>query len=133
VGATGAAGSDAVAGIRGPTGPTGAAGPQGETGPTGARGPILGGARWTAFRDYTFAADSNDILSSDDSKARDVADYLNQNPSYRVGLDGSNENQVGSVRDALIAAGVSASRIETGAFDDPQLRRDDRVAVLVSR
>ena len=33
---------------------------------------------------------------------------------------------------ALIDAGVPAYRIETGSFDNPQLRREGRVAVLVS-
>jgi len=31
-----------------------------------------------------------------------------------------------------MVAGVPASKIRTGAFGDPQLRRDGRVAVLVS-
>jgi hypothetical protein len=33
---------------------------------------------------------------------------------------------------ALIDAGVPADKIQTGAFGDPQLRRNSRVAVLVS-
>lgn len=48
--------------------------------------------------------------------------------SLRVGLDGSNERKVLAVRHALIMAGVPASRIQTGAYGDPQLRRDGRVA-----
>jgi hypothetical protein len=49
----------------------------------------------------------------------------------RVGIDGSNERRVVVVRDALIKAGVPSSKIQTGAFDNPQLRRDGRVAVVV--
>jgi outer membrane protein OmpA-like peptidoglycan-associated protein len=121
-----------LAGITGPAGGTGAAGPQGPIGPTGAQGPIAGNSGWSAYRDYTFNAYSNEILRSDRSKAREIADYVDQNPSLRVGLDGSNERRVGVVRDALMVAGVPASKIQTGAFGDPQLRRDGRVAVLVS-
>ena len=36
------------------------------------------------------------------------------------------------VRGALIVAGVPSAKIQTGAFGDPQLRRDGRVGVLVS-
>jgi hypothetical protein len=57
---------------------------------------------------------------------------MNQNPSARVAIDGSNERRVGRVRNALIDAGVPANKIQTGSFGDPQQRRDGRVAVLVS-
>jgi hypothetical protein len=50
----------------------------------------------------------------------------------RVTLDGSNDRRVGNVRDALINAGVPTYKIQSGAFGDPQLRRDGQVAVLVS-
>jgi len=33
---------------------------------------------------------------------------------------------------ALIAAGVPANRIQTGAYGDPQMRTERHVAVLVS-
>jgi outer membrane protein OmpA-like peptidoglycan-associated protein len=119
-----------LAGISGPAGATGATGPQGATGPTGARGATAGG--WNPYRDYTFNVNSNDILSSDGNKAREIADYLNQNPSARVAIDGTNQSRVASVRNALIDAGVPAYKIQTGSFDHPQNRRDGRVAVLVS-
>ena len=89
-------------------------------------------AAYVAYRDYTFNTNSNEILRSDSGKAREIASYMDQNPSRRVGIDGSNERRVGVVRDALMVAGVPASKIQTGAFGDPQLRRDGRVAVLVS-
>jgi hypothetical protein len=126
----GATGSTELAGISGPTGATGATGPQGATGQTGARGATAGG--WSPYRDYTFNVNSNEILSSDGNKAREIADYMNQNPSARVAIDGTNQNRVARVRNALIDAGVPAYKIETGSFDNPQLRRDGRVAVLVS-
>jgi hypothetical protein len=93
---------------------------------------MAGNVGWSLYRDYTFGANSNEILRSDSSKAREIASYMGQNPSRQIGLDGSNERRVVVVRDALIVAGVPASRIQTGAFGDPQLRRDGRVAVLVS-
>jgi outer membrane protein OmpA-like peptidoglycan-associated protein len=122
-----------LGGITGPTGRTGAAGPQGPIGPTGAQGLIAGNGGWNSYRDYTFNTNSNEILRADDTKARDIAIYMDQNPSLRIGLDGSNTRRVGVVREALIEAGVPSSRIETGAFGDPQLRRNGRVAVLVSK
>jgi outer membrane protein OmpA-like peptidoglycan-associated protein len=131
-GYAGAQGSTELGGITGATGARGAAGPQGPIGPTGAQGPMVGNSGWSAYRDYTFNANSNEILGSDSSKAREVANYTDRNPSVRVGIDGSNERRVVVVRDALIVAGVPASKIQTGAFGDPQLRRDGRVGVLVS-
>jgi outer membrane protein OmpA-like peptidoglycan-associated protein len=113
-------------------GATGAAGPQGAVGPTGARGPLAGGSRWSSYRDYTFASNDDGILRVDGNKAREIAEYMNQNPSYRIAIDGSNDRRVSNVRSALIDAGVPAYKIQTGAYGDAQLRRDGRVAVLVS-
>jgi outer membrane protein OmpA-like peptidoglycan-associated protein len=121
-----------VAGVTGPTGRTGAAGPQGPIGQTGAQGPGGPGSSWSLYRDYTFNVNSDDILRSDSNKAWEIADYMNRNPSFRVGIDGSNQYRVGKVRDALINAGVPAYKIQTGAFGDPQQRRDRSVQVLVS-
>jgi len=90
------------------------------------------GGTWSLYRDYNFNANSDDILRSDENKAREIADYSRQNPSYLVGIDGNSKRRVNSVREALIAAGVPADKIQTGAFGDPQLRREQRVAVLVS-
>jgi len=128
-GYTGAQGSTELGGITGPAGATGAAGRQGPIGPTGAQGPMAGG--WNSYWEYTFNTNSNEILRSDGSKAKEIANYMDQNRSFRIGLDGSNTRRVGVVRDALIVAGVPASKIQTGVFADPQLRRDGRVAVLV--
>jgi outer membrane protein OmpA-like peptidoglycan-associated protein len=86
---------------------------------------------WKSYWDYTFNANSDEILQSDSFKTKEIANYVDQNRSLRVGLDGSSTRRVGVVRDALIKAGVPASKIQTGAFGDPQLRRDGRVAVLV--
>ena len=92
---------------------------------------MVGGGGWSWYSDYTFNVNSDDILRSDGNKAREIADYMNRNPSFRVAIDGANERRVASVRDALINAGVPAYKIQTGAFGDPQLRRNSRVAVLL--
>jgi outer membrane protein OmpA-like peptidoglycan-associated protein len=131
-GYTGAQGRAELAGFVGPAGATGAMGQQGETGPTGQRGPMAGDGRWSSYRDYSFSVNSDDILRSDGSKAQEIADYMNRNPSARIAINGSSERRTNNVRNALIEAGVPAYKIQTGSLDDPQLRRDRRVAVLVS-
>jgi len=123
-----------MAGLSGPTGATGAIGPQGAIGSTGAQGLLAqgGNARWSSYRDFTFNVNSNDILRDDGNKAREIANYMNQNPSARIAIDGANDRRVDNVRAALMDAGVPAYKIQTGAFGDAQFRRDNRVAVLVS-
>jgi hypothetical protein len=94
---------------------------------------MAGNSGWSSYRDNTFNASGDEILRSGIGKASHIANYMDQNPSYRIGLDGANESRVVVVRDALVVAGVSAAKIQTGAFGDPQLRHDNRVAVLVSK
>jgi hypothetical protein len=108
-------------------------GPRGDTGATGSEGSMGMGGGWSWYRGYTFSSNSNVILSSDRNKAREIAHYLDENPSFTVGIDGSNRNNVDSVRTALIDAGIPAYKIRTGSFGDPQLRRNDHVAVLLTR
>jgi outer membrane protein OmpA-like peptidoglycan-associated protein len=139
----GAQGS-AMAGATGPAGRSGPAGVKGPVGATGAQGPVGVVDRWTSFREFTFDYNRADLHTSDQSKISDIATYLNDNPSLQVGIDGSmdprgsdprdqqlSDRRVGAVRDALIQAGVPASKIETGAFGDTQLARDRRVEVLI--
>ena len=88
------------------------------------------------------------------SKPSEIAAYVRQNPSVRLGIDGStdllrgtnqynaalSQRRVGNVRDALIQAGVPADRIETGGFGARRIdcnnsteqcsQRDGRVEVL---
>ena len=137
-GAAGARGSAELAGIVGPSGATGVAGAQGSVGPTGAQGRSAGdsqavsAAGWHSYRQFTFDANSDAISRADLGKVQEIADYTNQNPSLRLGIDGPNASRVNNVRDALMNVGVAGSKIQTGNFDDPQLRRDSRVSVLVS-
>jgi outer membrane protein OmpA-like peptidoglycan-associated protein len=55
-----------------------------------------------------------------------------QNPSLQLDIDGPSNARAASVRDALVQAGVPAYKIQMGAVGDPQLRRNDRVEVLIS-
>ena len=132
-GFTGAQGSTELAGLSGPAGAAGATGRQGVTGATGAQGPTAGGSSWASYRDYNFNLNRDDILSSDGNKAREIADYVNQNPSARIAIDGSSERRVGAVRNALLDAGVPSYKIQSAAVGDPQRRNDRRVEVFVTR
>jgi outer membrane protein OmpA-like peptidoglycan-associated protein len=88
------------------------------------------------------------------NKVSEVAAYLRQNPSTRVGIDGATDlssgtnrytvdlskQRIANVRDALIEAGVSSDRIETGdlgvkraeCIDSTEqcARREGRVEVM---
>jgi len=90
-------------------------------------------AVWTSLKDYTFAANSDDIIVSDQSKAREISEYLRLNPSFLVGLDGWNTRRVGAVRDALLHAGVPDEKILTGAYGYWQMRREGLVMVMVAK
>jgi outer membrane protein OmpA-like peptidoglycan-associated protein len=133
-----------MAGIAGSTGRSGAVGPQGSVGPTGAQGPVGVVDRWTSFRDFWFDFNKADLQTSEMSKVSEVASYMKQNPSLQVGIDGSmdqsgadprnqdlSDRRISAVRDALIQAGVPASKIQTGTFGDAQSTRDRRVEVLI--
>ena len=166
-GPTGMTGAQGIAGVQGPTGMTGAqgqtgaqgatgmTGSQGQTGTTGSQGPATSMTRWTSLKDIMFDYDKAAIRPSEMSKASDIATYMNQNPSARLGIDGStdllrgtnqynvalSQQRISNVRDALVQAGVSTDRMETGGFgvarmkcsDSPELcsQRDGRVEVLV--
>jgi outer membrane protein OmpA-like peptidoglycan-associated protein len=73
------------------------------------------------------------------SKVSEIAAYVKQNPSLRVGIDGFkdprnddlSERRIRAVRSALIEAGVPSSKIQSGAYGDAKLAGDRRVEVLV--
>jgi outer membrane protein OmpA-like peptidoglycan-associated protein len=133
-----------MAGIAGSTGHSGTTGLQGPVGPIGAQGPVGVVDRWTSFRDFWFDFNRADLQTSEMSKVSEVAAYMKQNPSLRVGIDGSmdprgtdprnqdlSDRRISAVRDALIQAGVPTSKIQSGAYGDAKLARDRRVEVLV--
>ncbi len=132
-------------GRTGPAGAAGTAGGQGPVGLVGAKGPVGVVDHWTHYRNFTFDNGRADIRASETSQVSDIAAYMAQNPSLRLAIDGWTDagltdphnqdlgnRRVGAVRDALIHAGTPAYKIETGAFGDPQLRRERQVEVLLS-
>jgi outer membrane protein OmpA-like peptidoglycan-associated protein len=140
--------------MTGPQGPTGMTGSQGQRGRPGSQGEGAAVAGWVSLRDIWFDFDETEIRPSERIKISDIAAYVHQNPSVLVGIDGStdlrsdssqydedrSEQRIANVRDALIQAGVSADRIETGSFGTERTRcdgatedcsrRDGRVEVL---
>jgi len=141
-GDTGARGAT-MAGATGSTGPAGDAGLQGAAGETGEQGHAGVIGCWTSYRAFWFDSESANIRSSDMDQVSEIANYMEQNPSLKIGIDGSIPSgsasskqilaghRVVNVREALINAGVPASRIETGAFGDSKLAQERRVEVLI--
>jgi outer membrane protein OmpA-like peptidoglycan-associated protein len=133
-----------MAGVEGSSGPAGVSGPKGPAGGTGAQGPTGVLNRWTSFRELSFESGQSDLQASEARKVSEITEYMNQNPSLRLGIDGSmdprgtersqdlSDRRVNTVRDALIQAGVPAHRIQAGSFGDAGARRDRRVEVLIS-
>jgi outer membrane protein OmpA-like peptidoglycan-associated protein len=153
-GMTGAQGSTGMTGVQGSAGMTGVQGPAGITGAQGAPAATLPGLRWMSLKDFMFDYDRSDIRYSESRKPAEVAAYMSQNPSVRLGIDGYTDSRgtsqynlplsqrrMTTVRDALIQAGVSPDRIETGTFGTDRLvcnpsteqcsQREGRVEVLV--
>jgi len=144
-----------MAGGMGATGPMGPAGPMGAQGPAGAVGAqAAAGKNWASFRNFLFDFDKSAIRSNETNHVTDIAAYMKQNPSARVGIDGHtdprgtddynqslSERRVNTIREALVAGGVSSDKIRTGAFGESQpicnestepcWQRDRRVEVLI--
>jgi len=154
-GPTGMTGSQGQTGMTGSQGQTGMTGSQGQAGVSGSQGPGGPAARWTPLKDIRFDFDKAEIRPVEMSKVSDIATYMRQNPSVRLGIDGStdllrgtnqynaalSQQRVSNVRDALVRAGVSADRMETGGFAVQRSKcndsaescsqRDGQVEVLV--
>ena len=152
-GSFGTAGAQGRAGPAGAQGPTGPAGAQGLAGPAGVASVAM--KDWTKFRDILFDTDKSDLRSNEMSKVSDIAAYLRQNSSTRVGIDGYadprgtdkynqalSERRVEIIRASLVDAGVPGDKIQTGAFGEMRLKcqeqtqacwqSDRRVEVLIS-
>ena len=134
-GLTGPPGPSGMTGAQGPTGQTGS---QGQPGMTASPGPAAS-TGWISLRDIMFDFDTADIRPTEMNKISEIAAYLSQNPSVRVGIDGStdllrginrhneklSQQRIANVRDALIGAGVSSTRIETGRFGVERVKCND--------
>ncbi len=156
----GATGPIGPAGAMGPAGPMGAQGPAGTAGAQGQLGSVgpqaqSGAAKpWSTFRDFLFDFDKSEIRSNETKHVTDIAAYMKQHPAVNVGIDGHtdprgtdafnqglSERRVNAISEALVNAGVSASRIKTGAFGESQPKcsaptepcwqSDRRVEVLI--
>lgn len=95
-------------------------------------------ARWTSYKQFSFAPGAADLPASESGTVSEIAGYLARNPALHVGIDGSDTRdaalgarRVASVRDALVKAGVPAARIESGAFSNARIKRDRGVEVLL--
>jgi peptidoglycan-associated lipoprotein len=148
----GLAGAQGATGRDGAQGPAGPMGPQGPAGMLGAQG--KGGGQWASFRNFLFDTDKSDIRPNEMSKVNEIAAFMRDNSSAKVGIDGHadprgtdaynqslSERRVNAIRDALAKAGVASGRIQTGAFGEQRLQcnqsteacwqSDRRVEVLI--
>jgi len=140
-GATGATGTQGGTsrGVVGPAGPQGSAGEQGETGSTGQKGVAGVVAEWTSYREFLFTGTNDKLQAEDADRIAVIVAYMKENPSLHIGIDGDRNPQhpelctsrVDAVRNALIDAGMPASKIEVGAFGDAKARREGRVELLL--
>jgi outer membrane protein OmpA-like peptidoglycan-associated protein len=94
--------------------------------------------RWSSYRDVWFDHGSASLERNDLLHLTDVANYLRQHPSHRVGIDsGTDEDaalrqrRVDTVRAALVKAGVPLYKISEGTFGTEQFRRARRVELFV--
>ncbi len=147
-------GSIGMAGGIGATGPMGPVGPMGAQGPAGPQVAAAEVKHWASFNNILFDFDKSAVRSDETSKVADIAAYMKQNPTARVGIDGHtdprgadaynqslSERRVNAIRDSLVTAGVSNDKIHTGAFGESQLKchestegcwqSDRRVEVLI--
>jgi outer membrane protein OmpA-like peptidoglycan-associated protein len=142
-GESGAMGASVV-GVQGDSGASGERGKQGERGDSGIAGRAGIVEAWTPYRDIWFDYDSAELRKNEQGKVADIADYLKNNPSLEVGIDGSMDPQgydpkdqflanrrIDSIRLALENAGVSSKRIQLGSYGNTVLLRDRRVEVLL--
>jgi outer membrane protein OmpA-like peptidoglycan-associated protein len=154
-GPIGPAGSMGPAGPMGAQGPAGTAGAQGQLGSVGPQAQTGAAKPWSTFRDFLFDFDKSEIRPNETKHVADIAAYMKQNPAVNVGIDGHtdprgtdafnqglSERRVNAISEALVNAGVPASRIKTGAFGESQPKcsaptepcwqSDRRVEVLIS-
>jgi outer membrane protein OmpA-like peptidoglycan-associated protein len=131
----------------GPPGPAGLAGPPGPPGPSGSEGaaaqamvrevpvPVVTEVvrtetkEWPPFSNIVFDFDKADIRPSETDKIKAVANFLQENPRFEVGLAGHadprgsdaynaklSEQRTKAVSEALVEAGVDRHRLRTAAF-----------------
>ena len=142
-----APGPPGMTGMTGAPGATGATGSQGQPGRTVSPAPAAPATGWISLRDILFDFDTAELRPSEMSKIAEIAAYVNQNPSVRVGIDGTtdllrgtnqynvalSDQRIANVRDALIRTGVPAGRIETGRFGAERIKCTDSTEACSQR
>jgi outer membrane protein OmpA-like peptidoglycan-associated protein len=133
-------------GVAGGIGPAGAVGPAGPPGPPGAPGPegaaaqamvrevpvvteVVRTKEWPPFSNVLFDFDKSDIRPDERAKIKAVADFLQENPKFEVGLAGYadprgadpfntklSDRRTQAVAEALVEAGVAKDRVRSGGF-----------------
>ena len=84
---------------------------------------------WPPFSNIVFDFDKSDIRRSESDKIKAVADFLQENPGFEVGLAGHadprgsdahntklSEQRTKAVAEALVEAGVPRDRVRSAAF-----------------
>jgi hypothetical protein len=66
-------------------------GTQVPAGMAGARSPWPPGTVWASLEDFTFDYDRADIRSAEVNQPSEIVGYVRQNPSIRLGIDGSTD------------------------------------------
>jgi outer membrane protein OmpA-like peptidoglycan-associated protein len=96
---------------------------------------------WAPLRDIAFDTGRTDIQPVEMNKISEVAAYMRQNPTVRLGIDGYTDTRgtyttptlgqlrMTAVRDALIQSGVPADRIEFGTFSADRAQCDEANAL----
>ena len=83
---------------------------------------------WKAFNDILFDFDKSNIRPSEQSKIGDIVKMAKESPQFEIGLNGYadprgstaynqklSERRVNTIKNAVIAGGVSADRLKTVA------------------
>jgi outer membrane protein OmpA-like peptidoglycan-associated protein len=138
-GPPGPPGPEGPAGTAGPAGQAGPAGPAGPAGVAGPAGPAGNDATWFSVKDVLFDYDKADIRQDETTKITQLAEYMKQNNSLVLRLDGHtdprggdpynlklSQRRVEAVKKALIDAGVPPERIRVAAFGERQLKCNDQ-------
>ena len=88
-------------------------------------------ADWQPFENGAHSVEGFQVPYTDRRTARSIASFTNQNPRYRVTVEGSSSGRVAVVRGQLIEAGVPIYKIDLAPLRTTVLNNEDAVSVLV--
>ncbi|MFT5207674.1 MAG: outer membrane protein OmpA-like peptidoglycan-associated protein [Candidatus Omnitrophota bacterium] len=107
----------------------------------GSRGAIGRVGYWEPYEQFSFAHNEISLDVENVKRAKEITNYLIQNPSLQVGIDGAAANlsdqsqnnlRVNVIRTMLVDAGVSPARISVRAIVAINLRREGVIPVFFS-